>query len=240
MDGLSDFCEKNLAERFAPELFWHYPADNIGGEPRWAAQPIDSGRVRIAYLPAYYFDYGGQSAACNVPFAHAACEPHNGDSELFVLDVYYNAAKQHWILDRALLSVHTYLTVFARSAPQRYPPQLTYPNKDGGYPRVWIARGKHANYPSQAICDMGGMLAVDTCEGNNTATRLLALATRNLGSRHAQFADCVSSANPSYMYYGSGRNECFWTSSAFRGWVPLTVGGGSSGMYSAVLAEVGF
>lgn len=239
LDGLSDYCEKLLAGRFAPELWWRYPEDNIGNEPRWVAQPIDSGRVRLAYLPAYYKDWGGQTMLCNIPFAHSLCLPHNGDAEVITLDVYYNAAKQHWILDRALLSGHGVNYLYQRGV-KAYPIQFTYPTKPGGYPRVWIARGKHANYPDETTCDDGSYFHTDTCEGNNTATRLFASATRNLGSRDAPFADCVASVNPSYAYYGAGRTECYWTSKSFRGWVPDSVGGGQSGTYSTILTGLGF
>ena len=39
-DGLGDFCEKNLAAAFAPELYY-YSGDNVKREPRWAARVSD-------------------------------------------------------------------------------------------------------------------------------------------------------------------------------------------------------
>jgi hypothetical protein len=52
--------------------------------------------------------------------------------------------------------------------------------------------------------------------------------------------DCVVSRNPSYEFYGSGREECYWGPAKFRGWVPLTVGGGEADVYRSQLTALGF
>src|SRR5690606_39748684 len=90
LDGLGDFCERNLALKFAPE-FRTWSLDNTGGEPHWAGSPGPNGTVRIVYLPAYYRDEGSPSYLCNhpPPFWHWSCEGHNGDSEAVMLELTY-------------------------------------------------------------------------------------------------------------------------------------------------------
>ena len=240
-DGLSDFCEKNLAARFAPEMNY-YRYDDVRREPRWAARWAPTlavgPRVRIAYLFSYYRDLGSHTAACSVPGPHYACLPHNGDSELVVLDVYYNATTEHWVLGEASYSQHTSFPMYV-SGPKGYPP-MEYPSKPGTYPRVYIAEGKHANYKSLSDCNNGGFAGADTCTQVNTAELITAPAGQNLGSRNARFIDCVVSQNSAYEYYGSGKQECYWTVKRFRGWVPTTVGGGDAEDYSARLSRFGF
>ncbi|MGH9959287.1 MAG: hypothetical protein ACREBC_19545 [Pyrinomonadaceae bacterium] len=77
---------------------------------------------------------------------------------------------------------------------------------------------------------------------NNTAARLAAYGLLNLGSRavHLPGQDCMASANPSSTYYGSGRQECYWTTRNFRGWIPTTVGGAEALPYSTILSDHGF
>lgn len=97
-DGLTDFCEKNLAQAFAPELrFWS--ADEMGREPKWAARWLDPGQttVRVIYLISYYRDAGGSAWVCSMPtpWWTESCFGHNGDSEVVALDVTYHAESSH-------------------------------------------------------------------------------------------------------------------------------------------------
>jgi hypothetical protein len=110
---------------------------------------------------------------------------------------------------------------------------------------VWVSQGKHANYPTQSsTCNSGGFLGTDTCNGNNTAAIVNAPAIYNLGSLavHTAAQDCVTSRDPSYIYYGSGRKECYWTpATGFRGWIPTTVGGAEAdASYRSILNAQGF
>ncbi len=82
-------------------------------------------------------------------------------------------------------------------------------NPDGhdlGYPRVWVARNKHASYPRERTCNNGGTLGSDDCSDNIDEARVLVDRYRNLGSYQHQFLNCVTSENP-ISYPGT---ECFW------------------------------
>ena len=103
-----------------------------------------------------------------------------------------------------------------------------------------MAEGKHGNYSSQNTCNQGGTFGTDTCTQVNTAARVLASGAYNIGSRTVRLIDCGASRTPSCIYYGSGRQECFWTVSNFRGWIPTSVGGAESSDDSSRLQAEGF
>ncbi|HET7025322.1 MAG TPA: hypothetical protein VFI39_08980 [Gemmatimonadales bacterium] len=252
-DGLEDFCETNLALAFAPELRYS-DADEVGREPYWAARPISryiADTVVIAYLISYYRDAGSNTWGCSIPSIPfiwdkpVECNGHNGDSEAIVLDVYYSYSTKHWILGAAIYSQHDSPATYSRYLPlgfpaRPYPMQLEYPSHPGAYPRAYVAEGKHANYNTQSECNSGGTLGSDTCENVNTSARLPAGYLYNLGSRAHPAIDCVTSRDPSYLYYGSGKTECYWTGGRFRGWIPYTIGGVDTDPYSPKLSDWGF
>ena len=244
-DGLSTFCETNLAAAFAPELYyWAY--DEVGREPYWAARtvlPYNADTVKIAYLIGYYRDAGSPAYICHVPWlifpVDPSCNGHNGDSEAIILKVYYNVSTQHWVLALAKYSQHSSYGVYDKGN-KAYPTQLTYPSHPGTYPRAYVSEGKHANYRSKNECNAGGTANTDTCTSVDTPARLATGGAYNLGSNGVRLIDCVGSRDPSYIYYGSGRQECFWSTRNFRGWIPTTVGGDESDPYSDRLAAEGF
>lgn len=217
-DGLSTFCEKNLAVAFAPEL-WYAGNDMVGREPHWVAAPSpeDPWMVRVVYLLSYYIDLGTTDPLCNNSFADGPCSGHSGDSELIALDLEYNPETSHWVLATAWYSAHDELIAHARGWNE-YPTQLTYPSHPGAYPRAWVAFGKHANYASQEECDAGGALGFDHCSLANTGARVAAGNQLNIGSRsvHTSAQDCMPSSNP--IYSGNGVVECYWTWKRFSGW----------------------
>lgn len=131
---------------------------------------------------------------------------------------------------------------FYPSGTDAYPLALSYPGKLGGYPRVYVSVGKHASYGSIDECNDGGTFGSDTCIGVNAGVRVAAGTTLNIGSRavHAASQDCMASSNPSYLYYGAGRTECYWTDKRFQGWIPDSVGGDNSDSYSPKLSTWGF
>jgi hypothetical protein len=245
-DGLSDFCEKNLAAAFAPQLYY-YSADEVGREPHWVARPLSASVIRIVYLLSYYRDAGSNVFGCSVPFAPSSCNGHHGDSEAIALDVIYNTKNGHWMLRTARYSQHGEFMVYdAVNCTPYYPSgciYLIYP--DGvrrGFPRAYVSQGKHANYASVRECNNGGTLDSDTCQSVNATARVAAAAYLNIGSRavHTDSQDCMLSSNPSYRYYGSGRKECYWTTRRFRGWVPTTQSGADSDPYSNILVTLSF
>jgi hypothetical protein len=246
-DGLSDYCEKKLAEAFAPELAYS-SLDDLRGEPRWAARPAGDSVV-IAYLFAYYTDFAAVATTqCKMtwlfPFAplFIDCNGHNGDPEQVMLVVSYQASRQHWLLRRARYFHHTSSTDYLPSPTLKYPTFLEYPTHPAAHPRVYASMRKHASYARESECATGGTLASDTCDQTDTYRRIVASATLNIGSRsvHSASQDSTKSTNPSYYYYAGGRYEAFWTPKTFRGWVPDSVGGGGGDSYSGKLASMGF
>jgi hypothetical protein len=120
-DGFGDYCELRVAEAFSPELYYNR-WDNVGYEPKWAAQPLHDlyigSFVRLFYALSYYKDDGPVGVAndfCDTwSDLFPDCRPHWGDSEAIVLDVVYEPEEHHWKLARAHLSRHqhwdTYFT----------------------------------------------------------------------------------------------------------------------------------
>jgi hypothetical protein len=238
-DGVFDRCESDLAAAFAPELRY-YSGDEIGREPHWAARKAGTNHIYLIYLLSYYRDAGNTSFGCSLPFHDTSCGGHNGDSENIQLEVYYNPSSQHWLLHSAAYSAHSSFNTFVRGTAAY--PALQYPAKFGAYPRAYVSQGKHANYGSQSSCNGGGTISSDDCRLVNTSARVYAAGIVNIGSRavHTPSQHCMTSTNPAYQYYGSGRQECYWTNTRFRGWIPTTVGGADSDPYSPILAAAGF
>lgn len=241
-DGLSTYCESNLAAAFAPELRYEW-GDEVGREPYWAARPasaVDASTVTIAYLISYYLDTGSTAWGCSVPPGNYLCPGHNGDSEAIVLVVSYNDDTENWVLSRAHYSQHTTYGFYKLGA-QGYPSGLTYPGRPGGYPRAYVAVGKHANYNSISACNNGAFAATDDCSHVDTSERIFVSAAYNVGSSTIQLIDCVPSRDPGYIYYGGGRQECYWSSGNFRGWIPTSIGGTSAEPgYGSRLSAFGF
>jgi hypothetical protein len=261
LDGLDDSCEYLLAHEFRPELSIVY-SDYAFREPRWAAQWLDndpaSKTVRIAYLVGYWLDMGDGGTSetlCGLnPFANP-CSGHLGDSEWVLLDVKYDPVSKHWYLFDAKYSAHTWHVGFDRSSstgllyvsrgsdgggPHLLRNYMEFPDgKIGGYPRSYVADGKHANYPTDGYCDgPGGVGGADECNGPRFLERLQVSIDGNIGSRHAQLIDCVPSQLSSHPQYGSGELECYWINSAsFLGWFAPRLGAGSSTAYGEILAQ---
>lgn len=227
-DGMSDYCEKVLAEGFAP-VIRYADTDDVSRESYWAARRLPDGKVRIFYAIGYYFDLGVISSVkdeCKIVELLVDCEGHNGDSESIVLDVYFNPSTSHWLLNQAWYSHHKTPYLFMRTPKGKtYPTVITYMGNKGGVPLAWVARKKHANYTSQSTCNDGGgapgviadVFSWDDCTGNNTTVPLDALGSRNLGSNSHRFIDCVSSLNPFYQDPPRPQ-ECMWSASQFYGW----------------------
>jgi len=223
-DGLSDFCEKNLAAAFAPQLAMTKGSDNLGREPKFAIERIPNTlKARVMYLLSYYVDRGPTTGLCGSNLGtgfgiaewRAACEGHDGDSEWIALDVWYSTSTQRWLLDQAHLSAHTGVNRHARGT-SLYPTAFIYPADKGGYPRVYVAYQKHANYASDAACDNGAILGTDECNAD-LFQRVFAGDNVNLQSRavHRLDQDCWPSTNP--IYSSNGIKECYWKVDKFIG-----------------------
>jgi len=245
-DGISEFCEKNLALAFAPQLALTPTGDDLGREPKFAVKKLGTNKARIMYLLSYYNDRGPTTLWCNnnvlagfglASVWRAACEGHAGDSEWITLDVYYNAnANGRWFLDQAIYSAHKGTNTYTRGTGA-YPPGMVYPGNPGGYPRAYVAYQKHANYATDALCDNGSIVGTDECNAT-LFERVFAGNNVNIGSRavHSAAQDCWLTSNP--IYSSLGVKECYWKLDVFLGWHEGYSGGGSE--YSPKLTAMTF
>lgn len=249
-----------------------HTGDDVRGEPRWAAQWLDgdagSYTVRVAYLPSYWMDLGdgGTSGALCTdgssipPFSWLVpdCSGHGGDSEWIRLDVKYDVVSHHWFLADAKYSAHTWHVDFdlrssdsslyvspssdgGGSALQRN--YIEYPDSTvGGYPRSYVADGKHANCPTDAYCDgPGGIGGSDNCGAVRSLARFNVTMSNNLGSRSRPFINCVATQRTDHPAHGLGYQECYWTSQRFRGWFnPAAVGVGAEAHGTILTDHFGF
>lgn len=252
-DGVDDDCEMALAAAFAPllvsdpgECNWDGGVNGgrLGGEYLFAVQrDVDRGRMRIAYLPAYYLDCGWSAPVCGVtPWL---CDPHVGDSEAMVVQVAYDSTTRRWATDALFLSAHCHgrsnrnCRWYGAEDLARFQWVDARPR---GAPVVWVASGKHGNYPSREACDRGHWF-YDSCDANVARRRFPILSERqNIGSRRRPFmgrhpSGCVAVADlggTSELPDPAAR-ECPWRPDVrFRGWQRS---GGGSTSYARYLRE---
>jgi hypothetical protein len=257
-DGIDDECELALARAFAPELVvdrsdcswngdWEPP--RLEGGYLFAAQRSPSGRgVRLAYLPAYYRDCGWSGLACAT--RRRGCSAHAGDSELIVVQVQPDPRARRWFADAIFLSAHCFGRSGGRCRWYDGDDLLHFQwvdNVRGGAPRVWVAKGKHANYPSRAECDTGHWY-YDSCDRNDAAYRFpITSIHQNIGSRRRPLpagdaAGCINAPSPPPRSLSVDHRalECLWGSTTgFSGWQRTRRGYGAT-PYGRVLAAAGF
>jgi hypothetical protein len=250
-DGLLDFCENGLAAAFAPGMQvqpdgdWDngvvmngipYPA-RLGGDYGFAVQedPTGAAVIRIAYLPAYYYDQGSYGS------------PHSGDSEFIVVNVAYNASSGRWETENVFLSAHCNAKQLGLSVDWdcQWWDRSSFQWVDGitwGAPIVWVSIMKHANFYSQARCQNWQGFP-DDCPSAQYFYRFpVDFAQQNIGSADYPLPwrfdgtptrDCVPpfwnsgrlrQLNPA-AYSGSYR-ECWWSlysssgaPTKFTGWL---------------------
>ncbi len=254
-DGLLDDCEYTLADAFAP-LASFGDADDVRRETRWAARWDDGQSVYIAYLFGYWLDMGDTEGSHQMCFGLEpfppfvllgveGCNGHLGDSEYIVLRVQYNGDTHHWYLTSAWYSEHGAGDAFFMPYQWTGGPidndaiELTFPEKYLGYPKVWVANGKHANYATRAQCNAGGTLWADDCSGDRIEERVFVGLDANVGSSTHQLIDCVGTADSSHPAYSGHYLECYWTEKPFEGWFPAT-SNPSTVSYSFILLSFGF
>lgn len=219
-DGFDDNCEYRIARRFAPLLATVVaPYDDTSAEPYWVAEYEEnlpggpfSGGLKVMYLLSYHEDLGTRVEGQTL-------YAHKGDSEFVVLWIGFREATQHWELTWAYYAAHhgePGESDFVGAARL-----LEFPDQYYGYPRIWVAKSKHASYISRDACNAGGLLGFDACETNQDDRRVEVLQERNLGSGEHRFLNCVTTTESSpYTYPGT---ECFWhdpinTTYEFCGW----------------------
>lgn len=194
VDGLSDRCELMMARAFAPVLvadardcLWE-PEPSSGG-PRlrgaylFAAQRVAGDTVRLAYLPAYTYDCGWSGRARALRLGRTSA--HAGDSELVAVDLV--ARDGAWRVSGVFYSSHCLGRSAGRCRWYRRA-ALSAVDWDGSAarpPRVWVALGKHAHYPTRAACERGHW-GQERCAsaGDARTYRFPVLSERqNVGSR---------------------------------------------------------
>lgn len=238
-DGLADLCELALAERFAPELVAD-PRDCIWtAGPRsgylrggylFAAHPVEPEMIRLVYLTGYSRDCGWWGLRCML--ASDGCSAHTGDSELVAVDVRHGPAAGGWVAEGVFLTAHC-LGASAGSCRWfrgKALADLTWPEGREQGPRIWVARGKHAHYPTREACDRGRWL-FDSCDGNSVAYRFPVLSLRqNIGSRGSPrpgMGGCLGGDQilPLPAVAGAAVRECVWDEERrFNGWEAEALG----------------
>ena len=238
VDGIDDDCELALAQAFAPELIvdprecsWDASVEpaRLGRGYLFAAERAPDHRaIRIAYIPAYFRDCGWEGLQC--VGRGLECAAHAGDSELIVVQARYASAR--WEADAVFLSAHCFGRSDGRCRWYQSSELRHFAWINGiprSAPRIWVAKGKHANYPSPRECDTGHWY-YDSCDGNSVAYRFPVVSkAQNVGSRHHPLPQgdasnptgCITAERlplPSAAT-DAGTRECFWNPTAtFRGW----------------------
>jgi hypothetical protein len=242
-DGLANECEEPIAAAFAPMLVqnrWEdgYDAANnwVGGEYYFAVRKhweyqnnnyVDI--IRIAYLPAYYFDRGNYT--------------HTGDSEFIILDVIFSQQSGRFRLQKAFLSSHCgaqFLTFdFDPNCQWWTPPDFSeWVSSYAGAPVVWVAIGKHANYPTWNLCQ-GAQLGYESCRGNDLRVRFPITPGFNLGHQGAALPMPVPGRRGS-VYTNTGRTEHLTLAGgSFRGW-QSDIWGDAPASYGTILQNFGW
>ncbi len=263
-DGFSDLCEYKIARSFAPlmqftigERAIKLPDGSVWncarGEPYWAVKRFQSSDyVSIAYMPAYYADCGDVAAEVanaiwglikfglfppdaildilpDVPNAHF------GDSELIRITVKYDRSTQHWVFQQAFLSAHH--NVPGQSSEWVFASALEFRAGAATFPKIWVARNKHANYKSKSACEGGAFANADSCEMTPWSAvyyqnRFPVRPRRNVGS------PARSLVFPAYSEFLTTRNryECFYACKQdFRGWIHTSEGRDSAPPYRDML-----
>ena len=179
-------------------------------EPHWAVlkHPSYPQHFQIFYALSYHEDTGD---------ATFGFYSHHGDSEFIILDV-VNTGGSFWAIWTATLSAHW--DGEASSAATYSYDALEYTRGYRQRPRIWVARGKHANYRSKSTCNSGGWGNTDTCDGAYEGWDTEVRASDNLGNYYdtpgvfdetRQLLNCVGSR------LGRPAIECFWTYGHFTG-----------------------
>jgi len=223
-DRLRDACEYQLAAAFAPMLVqpnedYFGQGAGVPGEYLFAVGPAPSSAgIRIAYMPAYYIDWGDE---------YLGFDKHTGDSEFIIVEVLNDVGTTRWRTVSVFLSSHcgsTFPVLGFSDDPncQWFGPE-NFDWLNGVYegaPVVWVSNGKHSNYASFARCQGGTF--IDRCDGSARVYRrfpispefhVLPLARPDwylIKARRGKYPAIIDSAIEDF-YHGA-------TETKFNGW----------------------
>lgn len=234
-DGLSDRCELMLARAHAPVLVadardcsWEVEPSSgraaLRGAHLFAAQRVAGDTVRLAYLPAYSLDCGWNGSARVLRLGRASA--HTGDSELVAVDLV--AHDGVWRVSGVFYSSHCLGRSAGRCRWYRGAAltAVDWSGREPGAPRVWVARGKHAHYPTRADCERGHWRQERCASGRDVRAYVFPVLSerQNVGSRtRPAFAPggCIRATELPLPIRDAdpGAVECMWDDARpFRGW----------------------
>lgn len=202
-DSLEDYCEWELAQAFAP-LIWFDDGECCRSmQSYFAARLVDAlgyeESVGIFYALGYNDDSG-----------------HIGDSEWISLFITFQNGR--WYLLGGHYSAH-WQAIGDRSNTY-FADEFEYPGQRQGRPIAYSANGKHANYNTADRCHLTWQVFwADHC---GKARGTYVTLAGNLGGGHPwerKLEDCVGSweSEDSEGHFLDGR-ECFWSHDTFDGW----------------------
>lgn len=239
-DGLADACEFAVAQSFAPLLVMSTEqcgsqAELPGGGYGFVVSPGSArNQVRIGYAAAYVKDCGWSGTKCWLRW-RGGCGGHWGDSEFIGLVVEFDSTWRRWATEAVFLSAHCFGSSDGdcRWYQGTDLAQFDWLDTELGAPKVWVAEGKNANYPTRGRCERGHWW-FDTCERNTNEVRYPILGPlQNLGQPRAvraggQDAECATTLPDlgwTQIPPGASRTatECFGRDEPFRGWVSADV-----------------
>lgn len=237
-DGLHNTCESVIARAFAPLLAFDDDEVCSGGEPHWAAKFFSNGAVRIAYMPTYYDDCGYKYNP------DSRGDAHRGDSEMITVEVVFNSGTRHWEFLRMWTSAHYGVTYPYRGDASRWNSvdMTQFPVRSRAFPKVFVARDKHANYNTISFCEdhivlwyWGATTSFEDCSDAGRKVRFPVLEHRNVGSPAAP-KPCARSETTGRNQDPYYRAECFFVpSTSFRGWYTYQDGEHDPKSYRAML-----
>jgi hypothetical protein len=235
VDGLSDRCELMLARALAPILvagerdcLWEpgpsTEAPRLSGAYLFAVQRVGGDTVRLAYLPAYALDCGWSGAARALRFGRTAA--HSGDSEFVAVDLLPHGGV--WRVSGVFYSSHCLGRSAGRCRWYRGAAlgAIDWRGPGPGPPKVWVALGKHAHYPTRADCERGHWSQERCASGRDARAYVFPVLSerQNVGSRaRPAFAPggCLRATELPLPIRDADSSavECVWDDARpFRGW----------------------
>lgn len=211
-DGVDDGCEAELAIAFRPQLVTDWNDCETRRQPHFAAKQKYSndwgGVIVIFYAVSYIYDCGPNG--------------HRGDTEWIILEVGPSTNSNYgpWSLKYGTLSAHWGTSIDNTAGYAAQDLEDAEGSPGFGAPRIWVAKGKHANYRTQTSCNSSGFWwNWDSCDSPMPYYFTLSFGSgQNLGNSSHQFVGGANSPVYDAINY-SGLYEYYWVQGPFCGWI---------------------